>query len=294
MRETDAQKSFGDELKALWGSGIPLDSAWIEFAKFFDRFSYTALRTHPTNDPDIRSLTEPRYIELFTGSWLPKTWEARQLKLASTMKNERIYLLGEIYAGTLWAIGFRTLPNGSDELVRVPRQHFFFDDVGKRQQRPDIHWAKAELTVGSTSYFDIRVARVPSTTDELAAAPIPAPERAVDGSRTAVTRTTAKRSKEPRRRLGKKSRRKKLGGRPGTHRKVRREFRSQWGKDPSFRNWPTKRMVPAIRAAILGKERKDEEATGYRSSSMAKIIGQERSALRKRSNRNKPNKPKTT
>ena len=166
MRETSAQESSGDELKALWGSGIPLDSAWIEFAKFIDRFSYTALCTHPTNDPDIRSLTEPRYIELFTGSWLPKTWEARQLKLTSTTKNERIYLLGEIYTGTHWAIGFRTLPNGSDELVRVPRQHFFFDDAGEHQQRPDIHWAKGELTVGSTSYFDIRVVRCPVASQE--------------------------------------------------------------------------------------------------------------------------------
>ncbi len=161
MRETDAQKSSGDELKALWESGVSLNSAWIEFAKFFDRFSYTALCTHPANDPDVRSLAEPRYIELFTGSWLPRTWEARQRKLASTTKNERIYLLGEIYAGQLWAIGFRTLPTGCDKLTRVPRQHFFFDEAEGREQGPEIHWSKGELTVDGISYFDIRVVRCP-------------------------------------------------------------------------------------------------------------------------------------
>lgn len=293
MRETDAQKSSGDELRTLWESGVSLDSAWIEFAKFFDRFSYTALCTHPTNDPDLRSLAEPRYIELFTGSWLPRTWEARQRKLASTAKNERIYLLGEIYAGHLWAIGFRTLPNGADEVVRVPRQLFFFDEAGEREQRPDIHWGKGELLAGSVSYFDIRIVPVPSTTDELAAPTIPADECPIDDLNPAASLTKAKRSKGPARRRGKKSRRKKFGGRPPTHLRIRREFRRLCDEKSGFRNWPTKRMVPAVRAALLGDGRKNEEASGYRSSSMAKIIGQERAALRKRSNRNKPNKPRT-
>src|SRR6266436_3682347 len=93
-----------DQLLALWESGIPLDSAWIEFAVFFDRFTHRALHTHPANDPDLLE-PDPRYKELSKG-WLPRTWEDRQKKLVITTQNERIHLLGEIYAGQLWAIGF--------------------------------------------------------------------------------------------------------------------------------------------------------------------------------------------
>src|ERR1700685_2539806 len=98
-----------DRLKALWEGGIRLKSAWVEFAKFFDRFAYRALRTYPANDPDVLA-PDPRYREL--QGWLPKTWEGRQEKLVVATRNERMHLLGEIYAGRLWAIGFRTLADG--------------------------------------------------------------------------------------------------------------------------------------------------------------------------------------
>lgn len=147
-----------EQLKALWEAGIPLDFAWVEFAVFFDRVAYAALCTDPSDDPDVRGIDHPRFNQLKKG-WLPATWEARQKKLAITTKNERIYLLGEVYAGHLWAISFRTLPNGFDELVRVPRQHFFVDEAAGREQEPEIQWSKGELNVDGTSYFDIRVVR---------------------------------------------------------------------------------------------------------------------------------------
>lgn len=162
MRTT---KSSKDGLLAHWEAGIPLDSAWVDFAVFFDRFALTALHTHPDNDADVLGLEHPRYKELSKG-WLPKTWETRQKKLAITTKNERIHLLGEIYAGHLWAIGFRTLASGSDELIRVPRQLFFFYEAEGREQEPKIHWSKGELTVYGTSYFDIRVVRCPVASQE--------------------------------------------------------------------------------------------------------------------------------
>ena len=108
--------SEGDsnDLKALWEAAVPLDEAWIEFAVFFDRFALRALRTYPANDSDVLGTDHPRYIELNKG-WLPSTWEGRLKKLAITIEGERNHLLGEIYSGHLWAIGFLTLPNGFDQ-----------------------------------------------------------------------------------------------------------------------------------------------------------------------------------
>jgi hypothetical protein len=150
-----------DELGALWEGGVPMDDAWVEFAIFFDRFALRALRTDPGNDAKFLGLNNPRYRELNLG-WLPCSWDARQKKLAITTANERINLLGEIYAGRLWAIGCRGLSTGFDELVRVPRQFFFFDETEEHKDRPDIRWGNGELTVGDSSYFEIRVARAPS------------------------------------------------------------------------------------------------------------------------------------
>ena len=154
-----------EELMRLWESGIPLDSAWVKFAASLDDFALAALHLHPDNDLKVFGLYDPRYKELSKG-WLPRTWEGRQKKLATITQNERIHVLREICAGYLWAIGSRTLPNGSDELVLVPRQYFFFDEASERGQRPDIDWTKSALTVGGTSHFDIRVVRAPVASEE--------------------------------------------------------------------------------------------------------------------------------
>lgn len=257
-----------EQLHTLWTSGVDLDAAWVEFAKFFDRYALTALRTAPANDPDILGLNDPRYKQLNKG-WLPKTWELRQKKLAITRKNERLHLLGEIYAGHLWAIGFRTLPSGFDELIRVPRQFFFCDGVGERGQLPIIHWNKGELKVDSGSYFDIRVVRAPSVvvqaenkTDGLAAKPHSKPLSS--------------------------NRRKKVGGRPNTRQRIIETAKRLSKTDAEFRTMHMKEKVPRVRAHILGVDRQNEEARGYKTSSMTKAIG---SALRNQNKRNKPNKP---
>jgi hypothetical protein len=279
MRISETSKN---QLAALWESGVPLDSAWIEFAKFFDRFAHRALCTYPANDPDVLA-PDPRYNEL--QSWLPKTWEARQEKLLVTTGNERIHLLGEIYAGRLWAIGFRTFPDGSDELVRVPRQHFFFEGgvCGVA-----IHWAKGKLTVGTTTYFDIHVAQTP--TDPDGRSPLACGDEQSDHSGTSSKPRKPRRSKQRTTALSKTKKHKKVGGRPSTNRRISREVRKLWDTSPEFRNLRVKQMVGQVRSVILGENRRDEETSGYRSSSMAKIIGHELTALRNRNKRNKPKK----
>ena len=268
-----------EELRALWESGVPLDSAWVRFAKFFDQFMLMALRTHPANDESVLA-GHPRYKEL--GSWLPPAWETRQKKLVSTTRNERINLLGQIYSGDLWAIGFRTLPNGSDEFARVPRQHFFFDQVAESEQQPDIHWSKGELTVGHTSYFDIHVLRAPQNANAQ-------PANRDSGIASAPTGEVKTRAKPRVRKQGKIANRKKLRHKAKTSPEIARVARRLWRTDPEFRRLPIKGTVPEVRAAILGEARKDEEASGYRFSSMAKIIGRAIAPLRKRKIRKIPN-----
>src|SRR5690606_8393549 len=110
----------------------------------------------------------PRYRQLSRG-WLPRTWDGRQKKLEITRWNERIQLLDNIYFGDLWAIGYATRPDGSDELTRVPRQLFFVDhDDSGKALLPEINWGKGEIAKGDRSYFDIHVVHAPdnSTTPE--------------------------------------------------------------------------------------------------------------------------------
>lgn len=147
------------ELREHWESGIPLDSAWVEYAGFFDHFALRALRTHPDNDADVLDIKDPRYQQLIKG-WLPKAWEGRQKKLEITTTIERANLLNKIYMGELWAIGSRTRDNGFDELVRVPRE-FFFLDPDEAPFHDGIYWAKGQLTMDDDSYFDIRVVHPP-------------------------------------------------------------------------------------------------------------------------------------
>jgi len=125
-----------------------------------DDFHLSALRTHPNNDSNLAD--HPQYPNI--KNWLPKTWEAREKKFETVRDSERSSLLDQIYDGQLWAIGCRTLADGNDEFVRVPRQHFFTDYDGERDTRPRIYWSKGELAVGTDSYFDIHVVRAPGDT----------------------------------------------------------------------------------------------------------------------------------
>lgn len=239
------------ELREMWESGIPLDLAWIEFASIFDQFSLKALRTHPINDADVLGLNHPRYQQIKKG-WLPQTWEGRQKKLESTTRNERANLSGEIYTGRLWAIGFHTLASGSDEAVRVPRQLFFVGEEQEQADHPAIHWSKGELTVGSDSYFDIRVVHAPVSTDEKVE-----PTNGVEG-RTAEEREHAA-----------------TKGRPKTSDQIREKVEELW-TESHFQALPDRQAQAAeIRARLLGDDaRHSHDTVGYATNTIKRIIGQ--------------------
>jgi hypothetical protein len=154
-----------EELLRLWESGVPLDSARVKFAVFFDEFAHRALRAHPDNDADVLGLDHPRYKELIKG-WLPRTWEARKQKLAITTKNERIHLLDEIYGGRLWAIGLRT-SDLHGERVRIPPELFRVNKQGALARPSKIDWIEEKLTTAEGSYFHLRVVS-PSTANQTA------------------------------------------------------------------------------------------------------------------------------
>jgi len=280
-----------DQLAALWERGAALDSAWIQFAEFFDSFAHRALRTYPSNDADVLA-AHPRYKELANG-WLPRTWEARKEKLAVTAANERLHLLDEIYAGRLWAIGFRTLRDGSDGLARIPRRHFLVvEGVGTEIQ---IDWAKSELTLGRATYFDVRIAQAPTGSGLRSARPRSdhlsnrsEPPTRPSRSLPSKPRTATLQEKK------KKKKRKKVGGSPGTKSSVIQSFHKLWRERPEFRELSVKSMVAEVRAEILGDDAKHEERSGYRSSSMERWIGRELSVVRNRKIPNKPNKPRAT
>lgn len=233
------------ELREMWESGVPLDTAWVEFARFFDQFSLKALRTHPINDADVLGLNHPRYQQLKKG-WLPQTLEGRQKKLEITTRNERANLLGDIYTGRLWAIGFRTLPSGFDEPVRVPRQMFFVGEEQEQADHPAIHWSKGELTVGSDSYFDIRVVQAPVSTNEIVE-----PTNEMESDSAAPE------------------------GRPKTSNEIREKVEELW-TESHFQALPNRQAQAAeIRARLLGENaRHAHDTVGYATNTIKRIIGQ--------------------
>ena len=85
------------ELRELWESGTPLDSAWVEFSDSVDDFKLAALRTPPKKYQVIRD--DPRYQQLEPS--LPKAWKDRQQELHIITIVERVNLLYRIYAGPL-------------------------------------------------------------------------------------------------------------------------------------------------------------------------------------------------
>lgn len=254
-----------DQLAALWDSGAPLDQAWVKFARFFDSFAHRALRTVPSNDPDVLA-GDPRYIEL--RSWLPKTWEARKEKLAVTTTNERYHLLGEIYAGRLWAIGFRTLPDGSDELVRVPRRHFLFEEGAGPEIA--IRWPEGELRTGDTTYFDIRIVRPPVVGRAPEPRPEPAAAREPESEAMAETlpATPTVEATWPASAAQK-------GGRRSTDAEIRDKVRELWG-EPIFHTMKNRLdQAREVRARLKGAHtRHADDMQGYTSSFIKRIIGE--------------------
>ena len=248
--------------------------------RFFNPTADEPLHTSTANDKDVLA-GYPSSGEM--RDQLPETLVGRRQRLLVTAINERSRLLGEIHAGRLWALGIRRPPGGSDEIVRVPREHFLFvDGVG-----PDIviNWDSNRVTADRTTYFEVRVVRVPLSPARSLRSASGRERRALKAKASAdKSIRIAKRLKDRR----KANRPKKVGGRRNTSREIQRVFRKLLSERPELQNCLIKRLVGEVRAAILGKDRRNEEVPGYKSSSMAKIIGHELRGYRKRNKRNKP------
>jgi hypothetical protein len=260
-----------DRLEALWEAGVPLNEAWIEVAVLFDGFAHRALRTHPANDPDVLA-GDPRYKELSNG-WLPLTWEDRRKKFEIITRSERLNLLGEIYDGRLWAIGFRTLPNGFDEPIRVPRRLFFAKNgIYQRMIRPDIDWDIEELRDGENCYFDIRIVSLPVGASVVPNAlqpedrgitslPVPPTSDVQAPAESTSTPQATSASKE---------------GRPNRRDEIRGKVEELWNTDPLFQEIPHRiDQAREVRARLKGEtSRHRDDMPGYRSSSIQRIIGE--------------------
>jgi hypothetical protein len=234
-----------DELMRLWESGVPLDTAWTEFA---DSFLLAVLHADPDKDPLLFGLHNRRYKELMKEGALPKTAEDRKKKLAIVTQDARSHLFREIYVGRRWAIGCRTLPNGANELVHVPRHHFLADHE-KHAVDPRICWARGELEVGSDSYFAIRVVLAPRGTEE----PV---EPSRNGSSRSVTRQGRK-------------------GRRETKTEILKALKELW-LDPVFQALENRtEQARALRARVLGEAaRGADNRQGYMTSSLIRLIGE--------------------
>ena len=229
------------DLRSLHHSGVRLDDAWVFHAAFFDAFAYRALRTDPANDADVLGLEHSQYKQLSKG-WLPRTAAARRKKLELVKQSERANLFDRIHIGELWALGSRTLDDGSDEVVRVPRQHFFLDEE-KEEVFQHINWKKGELRVGSESYFDIRIIEPPASPKPLS---------------TQVDTPSAKKSK---------------GGRPNTKNQIEKCVRSLIN-DPEFAALDRTKQAEEVRAKILGEtHRNAHDHTGYKTTTIVRYIG---------------------
>lgn len=236
------------DIAELFETGVALDSAWIEFSPDMDRFALRALMTTPAQD-DILQEEDPKRYEQLSKGWLPTTWESRKKKLELRTRDQRGYLLDGIYRGDLIAIGFHTLQDGSDELVRVPRQHFFVDYKGV-DPFPEINWSKGELRVGDSSFFDIHV---------------------VEGSHDEQFHFDTVEAKTDKAQSIASSKR----GRPKTEDQIEEAVEELINAGPEFLALPNRTAQAAeVRAKICGKGAKDDhQRIGFSTSTIVKIIG---------------------
>jgi hypothetical protein len=251
------------QLKTMWEAGDPLDSAWAQFAVLSGPVAPMASSAHPTKG-----------ITFGVGRQDPVQ------TIKSNKKSDRAHLLDAIYAGRLSAIGFQRLRDGSDELVQIPKEYFSYGDARKRQHasdRPNIRWASGELTIAGTSYFDVRIFRAPLSADELLLSKTMGGRESVAAP---VQRRIMKRSETTK-------------GRPNTSHLIAKTAQKMWKTDLRFRTLTIKDMVRVVRAAILGKDCREQEIAGYKSSSMEKTISRALRDLRNPNKRNKRNKRNT-
>jgi hypothetical protein len=186
------------ELFRLWESGLPLKSAWVEFA---DSFVLTVLHTHPEKDPLVFGLHNRRFKEA-AKAWVPETAEGREKMLEMVTRDARACLVSELHAGRRWAIGFQADSIGSREAIRISRQLFSLDGPGHSERHGSIDWSKNAISVGTSSFIDVHVIRPP-----------PGSEESVNSTSPAAMQETASPEGQARS-LGESSKERNLPGRP--------------------------------------------------------------------------------
>jgi hypothetical protein len=271
-----------DELFRLWESGVPLDSAWIEFSVSLDRFALAALRIHPDDDLKIHGLHNREYKELINSGRLPKTSEGRKKKLEVMTENGRVHLLRKICTGELWAIAFRTLPSGLREPIEVRRQLFIANEGPEQRTLSNIDWGKSELRDGDVCYFDIRVVRPPLGADEIPSAPQPpasalqALQEARSDDVTPAPELPAGEAPKPEPSDSGRTPPQQIKGRPPTRDRIRSAVEQLWKTDETFRSMPHRiDQARAVRAHLLGESTRHlDDMPEYRSSTIVRIIGE--------------------
>jgi hypothetical protein len=156
-----------NELLRLWESGVPLGSAWQEFA---DSFVLTVLHTPPEKDPLVFGLHNRLYKDA-AKAWVPETAEGREKMLDIVRRDAQACLVSELHAGRRWAIGFHSDSSGSREAIRISRQLFSLDESGHSETHRSIDWSKNAISTGTSLFIDIHVIRPqPGTEEALATA----------------------------------------------------------------------------------------------------------------------------
>jgi hypothetical protein len=197
------------ELFRLWESGLPLESAWVEFA---DSFVLTVLHTHPEKDPLVFGLHNRRFKEA-AKAWVPETAEGREKMLEMVTRDARACLVSELHAGRRWAIGFQADSSGSREAIRISRQLFSLDEPGHSERHGSIDWSKNAISVGTSSFIDVHVIRPPPGTEESLATATAGTAIPNDGASTVAVHETS--SPEGRARsVGESSKERSSPGRP--------------------------------------------------------------------------------
>lgn len=208
------------------------------------------LRTDPIHDRACEK--DSRYQQL--NGWLPASWEDRQKKLNYIIDVERFHLLGELYSGRLWAIGFVTESDGFDRPTRVPRELFFVNHNDDPENQPQIDWYKGELSRGEVSYFDIHVLQPP---DQVEVNP---------DKKDAQSLNTEEQRAPPI---------KSTRGRPSTGNEIRNMVIKMW-KDPEFQKISNRTtQAREVRAKLCGEETHYiDNLVGYNTSTIVRIIGE--------------------
>jgi hypothetical protein len=131
--------------RKLWEIGVPLNSAWLEFADADDKRRYSGWPISAKLKEQRAASGVPSISEFFglLSSEL-SDWKSRE-----EFKGElRESLLESLFSGDLWAFGYRVAPSVGRSPVRIDADSFENDD-------PD--WKHESLIVRGFEYTQIRI-----------------------------------------------------------------------------------------------------------------------------------------